>query len=117
MGKYSVMTDFEINKAVDEALGIASQIDVSDGIACNTQTDYTGDNSSCMQLMIDFKIGLINLDGTNLWIAFTRARFETICMSPDGSDSGVSTFDCKHEVHHTKPLRAVCECFLRMREL
>lgn len=116
MDKYDGLTDYQINKAVDDALGIPSGTDYSDGMICDTQTDYTGANSVCMKLMLDYEISLIKLDGTNVWIACAESRFENICMRPDGSDNGISAFDCKHSVHHTKPLRAVCECFLMMQQ-
>lgn len=110
--KYDKLTDFEINKMVDDALGIPGGTDYSDGMVCATQTDYTGANSICMKLMLDHEISLIKLDGTNVWIACMESRFYNVCMSPDGSDNGVSVFEAKHEVHHTKPLRAICECYL-----
>lgn len=110
------LTDFQICKAVDDALGVPSATSFADEVPCDTYTNYTGANSVCMKLMIDFEISLIKLDGTNVWIACAESRFDTICMSPDGSDNGISALNSKHSVHHTKPLRAVCECFLMMKK-
>lgn len=63
-------------------------------------------------IMVSRHISLVNIGGTTQWFACNDVSFETICMSPDGTDNGVSCFFARHEAYSTSPLRAICECIL-----
>ena len=127
---FDKLSDFEINKAIAGIVCHAwnhapfaidrDPVNRSGVIVSNAggyyALDFVNNWEYCGQLMDLGNIGIMNISGTNVWMAFHDSRFDTVCMSPDGADNGASVFSCKNEVHHTKPKRAVCECFLMMKQ-
>ncbi len=127
---YKEMSDFEINKAVAIKLGYdcPSQKpfphtggngvhrhrkgnpmrDCRDVNYCNSWDD-AGD-------IIESGISIINIKGSTQWFACVDVEFDTICMSPDGSDNGVSCFNARLEEYSTNPLRAAMIVFLMMED-
>lgn len=61
-------------------------------------------------------ISVINIKNTTQWFACSDVEFESICMSPDGNDSGISSMYAKNEYYCTNPLRAAAIVFLKMQE-
>ena len=126
---YESMSDFEINKAVfpltrnyGKCEDVMAQKNPDRGAlmwgdganwfkfdACNNHNDM-------WPIIVDNGISTINLKGTTQWFACSQVEFETICMSPDGSDNGISAFYTKYEYHNTNPLRAAAIVFLMMQE-
>lgn len=58
-------------------------------------------------------ISVINIGGSTMWMACVDSSLDTVCMSPDGNDNGVSVFNCKHETYDVDPLRAIAICLLK----
>ena len=72
--------------------------------------------SDIMPLMIEHKISLIFIGSEVGYMACSDSTFETICMSPDGSDNGVSAHSSLNETFEQNPYRAIAICFLKMQE-
>ncbi len=129
---YEQVSDFELNKAVARALGhelSAVKVDENDSsmisiksIWCTGSYNpipipaYCNNPLDAWPIMTDNGISTINISGTTQWFACVDVRFETICMSPDGSDNGVSCFDARLNAYHTNPLRAAMIVFLMMKD-
>ena len=139
---YEKASDFEINRTVAIALGMIVQDEFSEHLGFteryheqypNTvwaaKCDAIGNQSEAWeqfcpcnswsdigQLIEECGISLININCTGNWFACSNVEFETICMSPDGSDNGVSCFNAKNESYCTNPKRAAAICYLKMKE-
>lgn len=117
---YDEMSDFEINKAVAARHGIDLSGITEEMSHWYDVPDYCNDPADAWPIIESNGISLINLrSGTinSVWLACYRVRFETICMSPDGSDNGVSCMDADFETYHTNPLRCAMICFLKMKSV
>ena len=106
MSKYESMSDFEINNNVYKFIGEFSK----------ALPDYCNDWKRAGAIISEYKISLINIKNTTMWMACNNAGFETICMSPDGTDDGVSCFDADSSTHNTNPLKAAMIVLLMTRD-
>lgn len=118
MSKYEKMSDFEINKLTAICSGLDYLVSACGRFLsveskifdpCNNPNDAWPIIGGC-------GISTISLEGTMAWFACSDVKFETVCMSPDGSDNGVSCMDAKNESYHTNPLRAAMIVFLMMKD-
>jgi len=127
--KYEEMTDLQI--------GIEAGIKIQRGIYPSAKSIEYDERQGCVwvecsgfhswpvidinnpshvwPIMVENKISLISLK--NNWLACVEACFETACLSPDGSDNGVSCFMASMEVFDVNPLRAAMIVFLKMNNL
>lgn len=126
MSKYDEKTDLELSAMVakliyDECIIYGDNVFV--------RTEYDGDSvisiggifsinnpADMWPIMFAKNISVINIKNTTQWFACTDVEFENICMSPDGSDSGISSMYAKHEHYCTNPLRAAAILFLMMKD-
>lgn len=91
----------KLNYSVDESALIANK-------------DYCNSPAAMWPIIFSKNISVINIKNTTQWFACTDVEFENICMSPDGSDSGISSMSANHNHYCTKPLRAAAIVFLEM---
>ena len=126
MKKYEAMSDFEIEQQVT----IKTDIDLIKSKSFewddNQQVFWPEIGGSvpvlafcqspkdAWKIVLDNGISIINIGGTTCWMACSDVNFETICMSPDGNDGGISAFDANYSVHHVNPLRAAMIVFLML---
>jgi hypothetical protein len=73
------------------------------------------DPSQVFPIIVDNEISLIKLK--NEWLACSEASFESICLSPDGSDNGVLAFNYNVEGFDVNPLRAAMIVFIKINQL
>lgn len=128
MSKYDEMSDFDINMAVAEHLPViihenqsASLKVSSPGVLCDDiinqyELNFCSNPKDAWTIMLECGISIINLKDTTAWFACSEVEFETVCMSPDGNDSGVSCMTARNESYHTNPLRAAMIVFLMMKD-
>ena len=108
---YSDMSDFEVNKAVAEALGLKVSKEryfpkyecVSVGSNPDNTRDYCNNPSDAWPIIVENRIGASPLIDTDVWYASWMDRDAKNC------DNDVSQI-------HTNPLRAAMIVFLMMKE-
>lgn len=128
---YESMSDLQINKLVAEKIGLIFRDDDLDyrseypsTLWCAShefgnqiepweQKNFILTPDDAWPIMVKNKISLISLK--NEWLVCSDACFQTVCLSPDGSDNGVSVFSASIHVFDAEPLRAAMIVFLKMK--
>jgi hypothetical protein len=126
---YELKNDHELSSAVLSikvlALGYKPNIrpsiphegGSSNAYCGNTLENFDINNPADMwPIAFENNISVINIKNTTQWFACGDVEFENICMSPDGSDNGISHMTSKYESYCANPLRAAAIVFLKMQE-
>jgi hypothetical protein len=119
MSEYDSLSDKVINKRVAKALGYIPKNVYQNDVAVRIggmNRDFCNNINDAWPICFEFGISLINIGATTAWLTCDDVRFETVCMSPDGNDNGVSCFDAKNSNHSTNPIRSAMITFLKMKD-
>ncbi len=124
----SALTATELNRAMIWCYGdshptiylvgvedFGNKIFIDMGEGYDYSPNYLTDYNLTMPLLESNRVSLINISGTTQWFSCNNVSFENICMSPDGSDNGLSCMDASNLQYNTKPLRAICEVLLMIK--
>lgn len=124
---YEKASDFELSAAILESVGMSdAYLEPSsdseatcryyrDEMLLTTRFDINN-WADIGPLIDDHSISLININESGNLFACSNVEFDTICMSPDGNDNGVSCFNAKNESYCKNQKRAAAICYLKMME-